>query len=351
MNAGIQINPISSFSDFEALLEPSFTEFEAEKTFQKTDDPSEILYLDTLTFDRDPPLEALEKMKDKAFKSENCGRYANKYEGLRSLLFYYNKIRCYRWWCPQCGKKKGPANKRGVAGVIKKIGTNINDVILRQIVFTIPRESEEAFRSKAALNSMAKMSEKIIKKHFGGVRCMLAVHLFGDKDKGRFRPHTHVLIFEERGCKRLLSLEKIGEIKEMWRQALQGFFRKRIDVVDVHCSFTTEVGKMKHRIKYVSRMCPGYEHYEVLKKDLSLLNFCMNELEGFRYLRYFNACWHQIRSEPTLEEQLKKAERGAGEKLRYIPDGQISMTEFHIKYRAFDYTEISEGFYRINKPN
>lgn len=350
MNPQAAIPTISSFESFEQILEPSFREFKESDFGLHPFHEDVVPYLETLTWDRGVPFADLEEMKNKAYKSHNCGKHLNKLNGYKTCKTYYAILKCMKWWCPNCGVKNGKVHKKRMKGIMEKIKANLNEVLLRQIIFTIPADSELEFMSKAALNSMAKMTEKIIKKFFPGLKCMLAVQLFGDRDKGRYRPHVHVLIFDSVGQLMMLPKEILKEINEKWRQAVQGLLRRQIKVVDCHYSFTTNEKQIKHKTKYTARLCPSYENYEVLKKNLPLLNFCMNTLSGFHYIRYFNSLWRKELNDEPDGEELRGMEKIVGEKLIFVPGEQISLTEFRLRYRPADYEELAPGFYRINGP-
>jgi hypothetical protein len=337
-----------SYEDFEALLQPFYAEIEANPGVDHVDPDDVLPYLDTKKSSIGVSISALDATSNLFYKSLACFTRANKFEGAKTRKTYFKYCACSKWWCEQCGKKRGKIHKRRIQKVREKINEDLKGTVLRQIVFTIPKDAEIDFMSRAALNSLARNPERIIKQFFPGLKCLIAIQLFGDRGVLRYRPHAHVLIWEKKGCKLILSQEMLSAINEKWRRSLQGFLRRPVSVVDTHVSFVTDPRKINHRIRYVTRPCPGYEHFEEMTDDVALLNFCMNTLHGFVFIRYFNGCKRGKIHDESLTDEKKEYEGLAGEKLRFIPGGQISRIMFDMLYQPSDYTELSPGFYRIN---
>ena len=350
MNPETALQVARSFDDFDEITAPSFAEFDASLASGIIDDSEDLRYLDTLSRNGGGWIADLEAMKDKWWKSANCKLTANEFEGYTTQKKYYRFFPCLKWWCPDCGAPKGAINKKRIARILDRIGQDINQTVLRQLVFTVPEERENDFQSKAALNSLIRMAEKITKKLFPGLKCIASLHLFGDRGRFRFRPHVHILVFDLKGCRLMLPQETLDLMRERWRLALQAYMRRPVKVVDVQCSFVTEPKKINHRIRYVSRPCPGPGHYEGMKKDLPLLSFCMNTLQGFIFARYFNGCRSKKIKDDTVTDQIKETVSLAGERLIFVPNGQMSRTEFNLRYQSWDYDELSPGFFRIHGP-
>lgn len=339
-----------TFDQDDSYTEMDFSDSAENKPIEFKGLVSAVPYLDTTSYDMGVKFEDLEEIKNKMYKSQGCMKTAHQFEGYKTRAEYHKFFACGKWWCPDCGKKGGYMHKKRMARIIKKIGTPLKDLVLKQHVYTIPEELEQDFFKKKALNSLVKMAEKISMKICPGLRAIAALQLFGDRDRGRYRPHVHILMLDKKGCRLILPKEKLDLMRLKWKQALTGFMGQPVKAPDVHASFSKEPRKIKHMIKYVSRPCPGVDNLDAMKKDLNLMTFVMNVLQNFRYIRYFGPGWKGSLKDQTIGDDLRESISLAGEKLIFCPGKQMTRSEFDLRYKPWDYDELSPGFYRIKTP-
>ncbi|MCJ7720191.1 MAG: hypothetical protein MUO36_01860 [Candidatus Hadarchaeum sp.] len=307
-------------------------------------------YLETETSREGRHLKLWDAIREKIHPSMLCGKFGIKGTGQTSYKRYIMFFSCRKWWCSFCGKKGGIIHNRRMSKLIDRIGGFPKGSVLRQVVFTVPEDISEVFGSRAALNSLFRMSEKIIKKIFPGLKCVAYLHLFGDKGAFRYHPHVNIHIFDKPGSLKMLPQKTLDAIREAWHQSLQDYIQRPIKIVDIHYSFQTEPGKIKHRIKYMSRPNPGPKDFSNLKRDIPLLYFCMVVLSGFMFTRYFNGCRSKGVKDASRKDDLMATAGAAGEKIDWYFQDRISRTEFDFIYLQGDYDEISPGFYRIHGP-
>jgi len=318
-------------------------------------------YLDTVSSDgggalqtrvnaESQEVENLEKLKELWYRSLLCNRVANRFHGARSGKTYYKFMPCLRWWCDDCGKRGGRINLKRMSRVLDHITLDPHNTLMRQAVFTVPAADTEVFKSRAALNSLLRMAEKIIKKRFPGLPSIAVVHLFGDKGGVRFHPHVHIVILDKRGQSLMLSIEDLEQLREQWRFALQAFVLHPVKTVNLHFSFVKERGKMVHRIRYLTRPMPGPHQYYDMKKHIELLVFCMVTMQGFIFVRYFNGSRLKSVADPTQAEEMEECRNAAGESLIFVLHGQVTREDFNSRYGVWNSEEISPGFYRVRGP-
>jgi len=117
------------------------------------------------------------------------------------------------------------------------------------LVFTLPEEVRSRYRSKAKLNELTKRvtggdkSQHIegMLKGMGFDRGLARWHWFGETP-GKWHPHLNVVI--EAGY---LTEGRLQGIQRAWAGILG------VDVAVVNYSYTTEIPKMVHILKYVTR--------------------------------------------------------------------------------------------------
>jgi len=295
-------------------------------------------------------VEKLEIMKEMWWRSGSCGKVANKFRGAKTGQTYFARIPCRKWWCETCGARKGEINRKRAQAVKQKIGVKLETATLREIVLTLPEDLVPYFETRKALNSLIRMSAKVMKKHFQDLPGITSLHLFDSKGKGKYRPHTHSVIFDRIRARAKLPLEELAAIREDWRFALQGFVRRPVEKVVVHVSYTRKMEKKHHMIGYVTRPVPGAMDLAALKYNIDLLGFCMVDMQGFSFIRYFNKGKCFEIKDPTAADAVRDMAGAAGEPLIFVLHGQMTMTEFYMRYRPKDYDELTSGFYRIHAP-
>jgi hypothetical protein len=341
---------------------------------------------------------------DEVRKSSACGKTALKFEGITTKRQFYKFIYCYRWLCEKCGSNGGRIHKKRLnrlfirlakqfalfndraetceaeKGKLKIEGDEVFD--LRQTVYTVPKGLRKYFLSREAMGALNRMCERINNKVFGGIASLRYFHAFGDKNKGVFNPHVNIHNFVVSKQELKLSPERLQDLKYRYRSALRAYMlqvhEKRFsegfwEKIDVHYSFvqgdkeyerkqwnekTRAFEKVKipginlifHRIKYMSRPCPGYGHFDSIKQDKKLLKIFVLEMKGFRYI---SGCgtWGII--DGDRKEEIKEMRSLAGEPLKLCRDndGHIVYTDrvtFDLLYLEKDYEELCDGFYVIN---
>ena len=341
---------LHSFDDIDEITVPNLDPFTTDQVSGIIHNGLEVPYLDTGTSNGGGVAKLWQAISSKIRLSLLCGRHAVKGFGAETGCRYFNFISCRKWWCEYCGKIGGVIHKRKMARLIEIIGEDLNKILLRQFVFTVPSDVAEEFGSRKALNSLIKMAEKIIKKRYPGLKCFVYLHLFGDHGALRLHPHVNIHVSDKKGELKMLPLETLTEIQEAWRFALQAWLHRSVKVADVHYSFATEPGKIKHRIKYMSRPCPGPKEYLRLKKDIPLLYFCVVVLSGFIFIRYFNGCRSKGVKDTSRKEELKGIVGIAGEKIIWDFFDTISKAEFDFIYKPEDYAQLTLSLYRIRGP-
>lgn len=333
-------------------------------------------------------------------KVNACNRTAIGLRGRVSNDLFYKFIFCYRWMCEKCGTKGGRINSRRFSQIIKKLNSALlkrryiqdckrlidlgdGSLNLRQFVFTVPKDLREHFMSKEGMTALSRMAERIIKKEFPNTPSIRYFHAFGEKDRGIFNPHVNIHCFEIEKKILALSAEQLKAIKIRWGWALMGYLRTvkgfsfekdKFEKVDIHYSFveSDKVYKRKkwnkekecyqeieipglnlliHRIEYMSRPCPGYEDLESIKQNIGLLKLFVVDMKGYHYI---TNCGSWKVQDIDRKEEMKEAETLAGEPLRleYDKDGKplyITRAVFDMKYKYWNYDQLSEGFYRIKK--
>jgi hypothetical protein len=222
---------------------------------------------------------------------------------------------CKLIYCPDCSRDGGPIEKLRLSRVFDRV--NVNESNIRGFVFTVPLNVRDSFKSRAGLNSLYKMVTKIMYKKFGkGVRMTINPHLVGDKSD-IFAPHMCVMIFEDLEAKLLLSESELKEINAMWKQALEGFCRIRIPVVNVHYEFKTTVPSKLHLIRYNVRANFNYN------QDM-LMWISGEDFFNFSWLRFYGSLKSKGLDLTDNQVNKKELEKQVGGKIDWVAD-KVSM--------------------------
>ena len=341
--------PSPSFQNFEKATSESFSSYQKAKATGTLKEFCSEPYLEPLTNHGGGVVEQETEIVTYVNRFRGCGKTAQKLEGYISRLDYWGFITCKKWFCDSCGKKGGTIHRRRMKRLMEGRMKSIDKQGLRQIICTIPIGEREKFQSRRGISSLYRMAVKAVRSVLPGAKMVVYVHLFGDKDPGKFNPHVNIHVLEAKGTRLTLYPEDLAEIKKRWRWALQGYGCGSMDMVNVHYSFTDDVNRIKHRIKYMSRPNPGPENFKPLMKNIPLLHLCVIDLKGFNFIRYYGPRASEAIDVDLPEDDINESERFAGEKLIFCPGETMSRTEFDLRYRKDDYDELSPGFYRIKK--
>ncbi len=280
-------------------------------------------------------------------KAHQCDKNAIKLLGVMSGLDYYKFISCMKWFCEKCGSKDGRIHKKRMSGILKRMEGILEDIDLRQFVFTIPWEWRQYFKSRNSINSLIKMVERIIKEKYPEKLCIAYFHAFGDKDRSVYNPHVNIHVIENKGQKLKLEKEEIEGLKKKFKKALVGFGCRGNEKMNIWYQFFQTKEKIIHKLKYMSRPCPGYINYPFVRRNKELSELFVLEMKGFCYIRYFNGFAYCKQKDVDRKEEIKEAESLAGEPLKFIKDGEITKSVFDMKYMAWDYEKLSDTFFRI----
>ena len=339
----------TTFEEFEAITADVFESYQKAKAAGTLKEYYQEAYLEPLTDEGGGSEDQETEVVDYIKKFEVCGKAAIKFEGYTSRLDYWNFLSCVRWWCKKCGAIGGKMHKRRMKRLVEGRLKSIDRMGLRQIILTVPESDRIKFQTRKGLNSLFKMAAKTIRKVCPGLGLVAYMHMFGDKDPGKFNPHINIHVIELKGTTLKLYPEDLADIKKRWRKALCGYGCKDLSTVNVHYSFTDKVNLIKHRMKYMSRPNPGPENFEPLMKNIPLLHLCVIGLRGFNFIRYYGGKGIEKIEDNSVTDFMNEVENAAGEKLIFCPGETMSRTEFSLRYRKGDYDELSPGFYRIKK--
>lgn len=301
-----------------------------------------------------------EEIESELSRMLGCGRTAIRFLGVITGADYYKFISCMKWFCEKCGTHGGKIHKRRVSGVLKRVESLLDTMSLRQFIFTVPEAWRPYFRDRKAINSFIRMVEKLISKRYPGKKCIAYFHAFGDEEsKGKYHPHVNVHVIEEEPCVMRIPEVELREMKKALWRGLLGYilsvdntFQDRTyddRSMNLRYAFYLEKERILHKLKYMSRLHPNYGDFQWIRKDPELAGLFIVKMKGFSYIRYFNGFNYQKQADVDRAEEVKEAESVAGEPLRYVQGGEISRGEFDLKYRSWDYEELSDGFFRIRK--
>ena len=340
---------------------------------------------------------------DEVRKSSACGKTALKFEGVLTKRQFYKFIFCYRWLCEKCGSNNGRIHKKRLNRLFirlakqfalfnqrnltcadrrEKVVMENEDVFdLGQTVYTVPKELRKYFMSRDGISALNRMCERVNNKMFFSIASLRYFHAFGDKDKSVFNPHVNIHNFYSSKVELKLSPERLQELKYRYRSALKAYMYqvhgKRYDdefwaKVDVYYSFVQgdkEYDRIKinqetgarekvriaginlifHRIKYMSRPCPGYTHFDAIKQDEKLLRLFVLDMKGFRYI---SGCGKWGIEDCNRKEEIEEMVSVAGEKLKICRDNDghieyVDKATFDLLYIEKDLEELCEGFYVV----
>lgn len=299
--------------------------------------------------------EIYDAVSEKRLKRLSCGKVGVKFKGVISGLDYYKFMSCMRWYCEKCGKKGGRINERRlgrVLGIMEKSGP-LETLGVRQLVFTVPMEWREKFQSRAGLNSLMKICERVVKDAFPGRPSIAYLHCFGDKKEnaGVFHPHVNVHVIEGEGVDLWVDKAVLTALRARYRKALLGCGCAGHFTPDIYYSIRRGPEKIVHAIKYMTRPSPGYKDLAAIEKHPDLMALFFIDMEKFNYVRYFNG--KKDGSVPEVEMTMEELQGVAGEPLRLVEVG-VLWRDFRMIHkegeREGDYQEIAKGFFRINGP-
>lgn len=223
---------------------------------------------------------------------------------------------CKLIYCPDCSREGGPIEKLRLSRVFGRI--DVEKCNIRGFVFTVPLNVRDSFKSRNGLNSLYKMVTKIIYKTFGkNVRFSLNPHLVGDKSD-IYAPHICAMIFEDLETILLLSESELKNINFIWKQALEGFCRIKIPIVNVHYEFKITVPSKLHLIRYNVRANFRYN-------SEMLLWISGKDFFNFSWLRFYGGL--KKKGEKDMSDNLvnkKELEKQVGGKIDWVAD-KVSM--------------------------
>lgn len=339
-----------SFDEWNEILAPEYEALGASKDEEYRRLKDDLPYIYTKTSNGGVAVDDLDAATHAFYKSLACMTKARRGTEYPSGAVWFNFIRCWKWWCSICGRVGGAINKKRMRRVMSHIVPSKKGVVLRQATFTIPMEYEKQFMSRPKLNSLVRAAQKTVKEYFPGLQSVSALQLFGKRGVFRYRPHVHVLIWDEVGCKLVMPPEKLEAMKKSYRIRLEKLLNVRIPVVDVHLEFVREAARIKHRIRYVTRPMPGPKEFMKMLHDTPLLMFCMLGMKGYVFIRYFNGCKNKGIRDPTTEMDLDGIPETPDTYIRWERTAAWTRTTFNMLYSFGDYTRYGETAYRINPP-
>jgi len=145
---------------------------------------------------------------------------------------------CGKEYCPTCGADGSWAHQRRQGLLLKRVRQMLE---MGYFVVELPDDSRGKYRSKQALVRLRRLIVKALKQ-CGYYRGVSRFHHYGEKRPGKWNPHLNVLV--DGGY---ISRRKLDRIKSMLRQVTGE------SKLIVHYSFTNEVPKMRHIVRYVTR--------------------------------------------------------------------------------------------------
>lgn len=264
-------------------------------------------------------------VKKVSYRSGLCNITVAEFETSDKLEHYFRRMKCSKWWCPTCGGTNGLLHKQRIEAIYNRLVPN--NIALRQIVFTLPKELRQHFKNRKALDSLLNIVRRLIEREFGvrvsekqtkkgrevkyrlnkGVIAYL--HLFGggyDFDPFKFNPHINIHIVERksnlassadldlpdeqfsrlrRGYIRALKAYVANE-EDLWKNASHIY--KKIDMAVIDYRTKYDDNEVFNAINYMARPL-GHNVFKPLmeRKDYKKLHFLMIELKAFRHIRYW----------------------------------------------------------------
>lgn len=291
-------------------------------------------------------------------KMLGCDRTALKFLGVMSGMSYYKFISCMKWFCEKCGSHGGRIHKRRVAGLLRRLGGSLDNICLRQFVFTLPEEWRGYFLSRSAINAFIRICENLIKTRFPGKRSVLYFHAFGDGEGAKYHPHVNVHVVDELGGRYAMTREELQDIKKALWRGVSAYIRSQEagfsgpwsawgPKMNFRYSFHRGAAEIGHKLKYMSRLHPFAGDFRFIRRDKVLTKLFVVEMKGFQYVRYFNGSGWQGVKDVDRKEEMREARRMAGEPLIFVKDGGMNRACFDLKFMKWDYEQLTDGFYRV----
>jgi hypothetical protein len=276
------------------------------------------------------------------------------FEGAEDGSHYIKMVDCRKQWCPHCGGKNGSIHKKRLNSILNRI--DVDQINLRQIVFTVPEALRHAISSNDGLNFLFQAAKRVISKHFGNpeldkyghikrynlkdVGVIAYLHVFGETE-GIFKPHINIHIKTKKDQLMKLSKAKIEAIRESWLHEIKKLDSKT-EIVDVHYSFRNSARRNMHAIKYMSRPWSAAD-LEAAPRGIQRL--LVLEMIGFQYLRFWGALSNcKYKDETDFNEEKRQHEKTI--KQRLIP---LFIAPFNKKSWENRLEFIEDGFYKIIK--
>lgn len=290
------------------------------------------------------------KISEELSRSVYCGYTAAVFENEYQEVYYHN-LDCRKHWCPICGGKEGTIHKNRKHAIFDRV--DVRKFNLRQLVFTIPQEHREYFKSRYALNQALCSAKNLCKKYFGKESAMIGtLHLFGDSTTENpdndltYHPHVNVQIIEAKNVRLKLESETLDKIRESWRRSLIGMGLTGIKVVNFDYEFKIKLKSKFHAMKYFCRPTWGAKQIEKTE-DEELKELLVLGLKGFQYIRFWGALSNCKYEESGMMTKREKAEieKVIGERLylRRIETG----VNFEKMIQNGILEEIRPNFYRL----
>jgi len=294
------------------------------------------------------------ELKYKMNVVSQCQKSVVWFQGESSGMNYVRKIECRKMWCPDCGGKGGFIHKNRLHSILNRF--DVDKYNIRQLVLTVPESLREYLQNKHNLNNLIKAGTQLTEKFFGSPvfdrkghvkkyklekGCIFYLHMFGDEDRGVFKPHLNIHILEERSEKLKLSESIIETIRKYWLKKIKAI-DETIQEVNIHYKFRIPKPHKFHALKYMSRPW-GVEDFEKCTDELK--KFLVIEMSGFQYLRFWGALANCNYSDQfSAQEEKNICEEKCGEKL--ISLGISFFDEDSWKNRMI---MIDKGFYLITR--
>lgn len=292
---------------------------------------------------------------------KTCGLNVVWFQDVKSGDHYLHELACRKQWCPTCGGKNGTIHKSRMHSLLSRIDPRKYN--MRQFVFTVPDELRDEFRSRDALNELFAMARRVVEKNFGCAELdkyghikryklkkpvVSYLHVFGDQDRGVFKPHVNVHILENLSVLLKLTPEQLQKIRKDWFDQLCKYCKKNdvsYDGESAVMHYKMRIGERRviHALKYMSRPY-GVEDYEAIK-DLHLKKLLVSGLNGFLYMRY----WAELSNcvyKDNMDLSEIKSELESKHDLQLKP---LFIAPFDIILWGAMIEKIDDGFYRIKR--
>lgn len=279
-------------------------------------------------------------------KTSNCGKTVLQFYGVKTYKDYFKIVNCNKLWCPCCGGKNGSIHQSRLMKVLKiveKMG-GVDNIMIRQVILTVPEDIRDFFRSKKKLNALVAASNRWFHKFYPGAVALVNVHIFGDSRKSVFNPHINIQVIEKfENQKGVESANRLQEFKKTWLNQLKHMIEKEIQVINAYYTFRLG-SKVLHSLKYMTKP-PSIFHYENLTD--ADREFYFLELKGFRYFRLFGKIEKGIK-DGCIKEEIEDLEGEVQERLIFVRI--LSRMEFRLSFReGFDIDLVYNGFYRTRE--